>query len=921
MSSNNNSLEINSKVKSKKRKLLGDDLLSIVKKYGITISTSLEDLVTESALKGQELLINDQIDETREISDFLLQLAKQSKDNFILMKALILQSQLYTSLNKDPLPLLVKAASLAKKFKLYDIMASIKLQVAFEYYKNSNYKKVLKEIRSFEEYNVIDDEITFVLKELKAKSYWELDDYTRGFDATYDWLLTIKETENLQTIFISIVYLLTVIGSLTLPHPKERIEEIKNEINAVLANIGSSVHLLDEVLENLGTLFAQSLMLVEPEILHNFADLLLKSVRWSDQEKFLIACKKLSDAFESINDFDKSIEILDKAITYSHDRKFKDIETDLYVRKVEISSLIFYFVKQDELFDPYYLSTVDLYKNGTKTEEIFDILSVPINRFASTSYSHFLRIIEKTAVTSIRDDTWFEIQYLPESDIRSYFLLNLEIANEEICLLMKEDFQVEVNSTTEMSSTVTPYYSVIGVLHKENDEKKVSFQNIEEVLLKLQRAINCPASKASIIFPKAPPHLNVFKYYIEGGKFRDIKIKLLECALEIRRMYSFVKNKNFLKIFESDPITIFDLSLREENHLNPIITLLNKVHHLNIKTEDLSNFFKDLFGLFLKRADCRYWRDFYYQYAWVHLKGELLSKSSMVSEQKIEHCNKLIEISKKLKDNGKILESNYYKALQLILLGSGFKNEALNDLKLLSNQFQSEKYLLLSELLEDILSLKENSSNLLKKKIISLFFDLCEYRDWDKARELFNLLLETEDNYSELMRFSIQEMKKGRYAICLQLEILSRLIETEQHEVAFDSLGIIIHTLKEIKEKQHYKTHLWTLLFVRANLLLYTVLKISKYQKNDFAQIREEIVNNILELFEWVTDKVVIVELLIEKAKTHLDKSEYALAEKLYHRIEQQLLFNWDIFMLEENKNTIKITQDIKKRIVGQHFT
>ncbi|MCK4845572.1 MAG: hypothetical protein KAS95_07850, partial [Candidatus Heimdallarchaeota archaeon] len=515
--------------------------------------------------------------------------------------------------------------------------------------------------------------------------------------------------------------------------------------------------------------------------------------------------------------------------------------------------------------------------NGTRTEEIFDILSVPINRFASTSYSHFLRIIEKTAVTSISDDTWFEIQNLPESDIRSYFLLTLEIANEEICLLMKEDFQVEVNSTTEMSSTVTPYYSVIGVLHKENDEKKVSFQNIEEVLLKLQRAINCPASKASIIFPKAaPPHLNVFKYYIEGGKFRDIKIKLLECALELRRMYSFVKNNNFLQIFESDPITIFDLSLRDENHLNPIITLLNKAHHLNIKTDDLSNFFKDLFGLFLKRADCRYWRDFYYQYAWVHLQGELLSNTSMVSDQKIEHCNKLIEISKKLKDNGKILESNYYKALQLILLKRESKNEALSNLKLLSNQFQSEKYLLLSELLEDILSLKENSSNRLKENIISLFFDLCEYRDWNKTRELFGLLLETEDNYSDLMRFSIKEMeKKGRYAICLQLEILSTLIETKQHEVAFDSLNIIIHTLKEIKEKQHYKTHLWNLLFVRANLLLYNVLKDSKYQKNDFTQIREEVVNNILNLFKWVTDKVVIVELLIEKARTHLDKSEY----------------------------------------------
>ncbi|MCK4845598.1 MAG: hypothetical protein KAS95_07980, partial [Candidatus Heimdallarchaeota archaeon] len=178
MTSNNNSLEINNKKKSKKRKLLGDDLLSIVKKHGITIFTSLEELVTESALKGQELLINNQIDETREISDFLLQLANQSKDNFILMKALILQSQLYTSLNEDPLPLLVKAASLAKKFKLFDIMASIKLQVAYEYYKNLNYKKVLKEIREFEKYNIIDDEITSIIKELKAKSYWELDDYT-----------------------------------------------------------------------------------------------------------------------------------------------------------------------------------------------------------------------------------------------------------------------------------------------------------------------------------------------------------------------------------------------------------------------------------------------------------------------------------------------------------------------------------------------------------------------------------------------------------------------------------------------------------------------------------------------------------------------------------------------------------------------
>jgi len=164
-------------------------------------------------------------------------------------------------------------------------------------------------------------------------------------------------------------------------------------------------------------------------------------------------------------------------------------------------------------------------------------------------------------------------------------------------------------------------------------------------------------------------------------------------------------------------------------------------------------------------------------------------------------------------------------------------------------------------------------------------------------------------------------MKKGRYAICMQLEILSRLIETEQHEVAFDSLDIIIHTLKEIKEGQHYKTHLWNLLFVRANLLLYKVLKISKYQKNDFVQIREEVVNNILNLYKWIADKVVIVELLIEKAKTHLDKSEYVLAENLYHRIEQQLLFNWEIFMLEENKDIVTQSQDVKKRIVSQHFT
>ncbi|MFW9852361.1 MAG: hypothetical protein ACFFDS_05435, partial [Candidatus Thorarchaeota archaeon] len=73
--------------------------------------------------------------------------------------------------------------------------------------------------------------------------------------------------------------------------------------------------------------------------------------------------------------------------------------------------------------------------------------------------------------------------------------------------------------------------------------------------------------------------------------------------------------------------------------------------------------------------------------------------------------------------------------------------------------------------------------------------------------------------------------------------------------------------------------------------------------------------------YEWIADPVLLVELLRDKAEIYVNKTDFVQAEKIYHWIEQEMIFFWDIFSIDENKTLVDKIQEIKKRIVSQHFT
>ncbi|MHA1954057.1 MAG: hypothetical protein ACW96U_08935, partial [Candidatus Heimdallarchaeaceae archaeon] len=602
-----------------------DNLKSIAKKFGIASDSDKEKLIANLALKGQEYINIHEFEKSMEICDILFSLASQWKDDFTLMKANLLKAQILSSKKQDPLGSLQYGLKTAKKLKLHDIAVGIKVQIAFEKYRRHQYKGVLKELNQIMKLSEIDDENSRIICELRARSYWELDDYKKGFDATLLWFKKLKEKpDDLYSLFMVIVYLLTVLSSVSLSYSEEELDEIKNDIHSVLSQIATSTHLIKDLIPNLDTLFAKSLMMVEPKILHEFSDLILQSVRWMDEEKYLFLCMKLADSFTNINDFDKSINLVDKAIQFVREKKYEKIEPMLIFKRTEITSLIFYFMPFDPLFDPSTIESVTVSINGkTKTQNL-SLIQAPVNNFPSTSYSHFLRILEKSS-KFYEKEGYIEVNGINKDEERCHFVLQFEIGDEQIDLLMREDFKVEKNISQTLHSTVSPYYSIIGVITDSSAKPIDNIEDIEKILLKIQRAVNCPASKINLIFAKNPPQLNIFRFYNEDKKFRGLKIKLLDIAASLRKEYDFVRENDFLQIFQSDPITIFDLSLREPEQLEPLSKLIRNAYGIDLDNSILSEFFSKVIELFLERIDTGFWKDFYFQYAWLQLKGELLS--------------------------------------------------------------------------------------------------------------------------------------------------------------------------------------------------------------------------------------------------------------------------------------------------------
>ena len=907
--------------KKKKNRYSEEELSDFASKYELVYESDKEKLVSDFAIKGQDCIREGQFDKSKEICDFLLSIGKQWKDDFTKMKAYLLKAQLGPHISQESIPFLSKALSFAKKLRYDEIIAGVRIQLAYEYFHKKQLKNVLKEIAEAEKFTPLGFENLKVTCELKARCYWELDDYLNGFNATYKWFDYLKETDDMHSMFIVIVYLLTVISSMKLPLTEEEIDDIKKEIGRVLSNLATSPHMFQELIPNIDVLFAKSLMMVQPEVLYEFSEMFLQAVRWMDEEKYLYSCLKLADAFYNINDSKKAVEIIDKGKQFIKDKKYDKLNDKISLKKVEFTSLIFYFMSFDPLYDPFSIKSIRITEETENNDFYLQTFYSPINSYASTSYSHFLRILEKTKSNRLVKEKSLEIQGLTVEEERKYFVLRLILADETVNLLFREDFQVDENITHTLHSTVSPFYSIIGILSSEENSVISDMDQMETTLLEIQRAINCPASIAEIIYPKRQPQLDLLKYSSNIGGFNDLKEKILSCAVSFKQKYAFLRDTNFLQIFRSDPITLFDFSLRENHQLETLSALLTKAYGLKISKETLSELFQDTMDLFLKRSDTRYWKDFFYQYAWLQQRGTYLKLTDSDIERKTKLATDLVIFADKLQEEEKILESRYYRLILQLQSESSEYQDTLDKLGQYAVDYQNEKYQTIHKIFEKLFTKIDFSQEINLSTTLDLVCNLCSSKDWEKTLELFFYFISEVQDMSMLLRIC-EKKQVHDSSFLIYLHLIKRLISDDKIDSAFSIIKWLITKLLERKSDFDLPEHTWTYLFVTSNIFLFEILdKITTENLIEIKYSKEKIIDNILENYQWILNPKFLVELLLEKIQLLLQKNDFAQAENQYTWIEQLMFYHWNIFSSEENKPFIEQIQEAKKKIVSQHFT
>ena len=897
-----------------------DFLIDFFKNYNIEYTTNIEELAINLALRGQEALKQDEISIAEDICNLLTELSIQWKDGFIKMKAHLLNAELAGYKNEDKIPHLKKALLHAKKNNIQDVEVGVRIQLAFEEFRVRNYKSVLKDLKSIEKHSDLFEDNKRVVYELKARVYWEKDDFSKGFQATYDWYKILKVSlSDIHSLFMTIVYLLTVMSSTSLPNSEDELKEIQNDITSLLTNLATSIHLFPQILPFIDVLFAKSLKLVQPDILHDFTDLILQTSRWNDEEKYLYLCHKIAEAYYNLDDTEKSVEVIDKAISYTKDKKYDKVEKIIRYTKAEHSSLIFYFMNFDNLFDPWMIENVKI-RIGDKEENVFlNPLSSGVNTFPATSYSHLLRIIEKASDRHILENS-LELEGLNPDEERGFFVLDIEIADDRIRLLMREDFNIDNKDFKTLHSTLTPYYTVIGLVSKEKTHDILEIEGIENILLRIQRAINCPASKATIYLSKEKPHLNLFRFYLQQGGFRDLRIKLIDTAQSLGREYDFARNEDFLQIFQADPITIFDLTLRNSQQLDPLTYLINQAYGLRISNVKLHQFLNDLIDNFLKRSDSRFWKDFYYEYAWLQTQGVFLSLPKDQILEKKKTVEKTISFAYFLDSSSKILEGLYFRTYVSLILNEQSLNENIAQLRKKSEEYKNEKYLLISQILEQLSETTEYSEVETVSSILNNFCELCEFRDWQLSLELFIYLLDKLPQLTTLFEICKKKDIKdaGTY---LYLHISRYMIDVGRFNEALQLIQFVQEVLKKRKKNFFFSEHTWNYLDFLANQYKYEIFRelsqkeIKKYNLN-----KEEILSDILKNDEWISDPIYLVSLLIEYSDILLSKSDFSMGNKYYHWIEQMMFYFWDQFTSESNSTLLKEIHELKKRIESQHF-
>ena len=655
--------------------------LFLAKKYGITYEeNSKSSFFSLLALKGQDFLARDDIEEAKKISGYLFKLTQIWRDKQFLLKYYLFVSQLLQYQNKDPLGYLLKAAKIAKKQKMIDFELGLLTQIALEQYRQRKHSKALRTVNRIEKI-VANFDITIpTIMEIKAKIYWELDKFKEGVEATFEWLKELcKECKDISSLFMAIVYLLTIIKSLPERFTESQKNEIRGEIVRILNELSKMHYLYDESLHYISFLFSKPIALIEPEIIDDFTEALIMNARWTVPDQFLFICSKLLETLVEIDRKEKALEVTNHALQFSKDMKYDKIEEELSFKRVEILSKLFYFENFNSVSNIFDIEKIILQSKEEKEKKFVRKISLAKNRFPCISYSSILELLNKTDSTIEIEER--ELKILPQNSYlgENYFIISLHLDKLNLSLLVKEEFQAEFKDLSRMSSCLLPYYRIIGLLDENRRELIKTIDEIEEILSSIQKGIICPTSKVKVIIPKNQKLFPVFQYFEKERGFSQIKLQFKLTASKLKSKYDFLKDSKFIRFFESDPLTIFDLSLRNQNQLTPFSRLCYSYLLLDTTEEELYSFFQEFISNLLNSPGFEVYKDYFYLYAFLYRKYELANITPEESQkQRIEKTlSSIHEFAIKTKVEENVIEAKFLEIIYTFYISGSFSNEQL----------------------------------------------------------------------------------------------------------------------------------------------------------------------------------------------------------------------------------------------------
>ncbi|UJG41820.1 MAG: hypothetical protein K9W45_04995 [Candidatus Heimdallarchaeum aukensis] len=886
--------------------------LFLAKKYGITYEeNSKSSFFSLLALKGQDFLARDDIEEAKKISGYLFKLTQIWRDKQFLLKYYLFISQLLQYQNKDPLGYLLKAAKIAKKQKMIDFELGLLTQIALEQYRQRKHSKALRTVNRIEKI-VANFDITIpTIMEIKAKIYWELDKFKEGVEATFEWLKELcKECKDISSLFMAIVYLLTIIKSLPERFTESQKNEIRGEIVRILNELSKMHYLYDESLHYISFLFSKPIALIEPEIIDDFTEALIMNARWTVPDQFLFICSKLLETLVEIDRKEKALEVINHALQFSKDMKYDKIEEELSFKRVEILSKLFYFENFNSVSNIFDIEKIILQSKEEKEKKFVRKISLAKNRFPCISYSSILELLNKTDSTIEIEER--ELKILPQNSYlgENYFIISLHLDKLNLSLLVKEEFQAEFKDLSRMSSCLLPYYRIIGLLDENRKELIKTIDEIEELLSSIQKGIICPTSKVKIIIPKNQKLFPVFQYFEKERGFSQIKLQFKLTASKLKSKYDFLKDSKFIRFFESDPLTIFDLSLRNQNQLTPFSRLCYSYLLLDTTEEELYSFFQEFISNLLNSPGFEEYKDYFYLYAFLYRKYELANITPEESQkQRIEKTlSSIHEFAIKTKVEENVIEAKFLEIIYTFYISGSFSKEQLKAF----SKFNLDKFPSYQVISHFFNSLEEKPIDALTR-----IFELVNHIEWEKIDHLISIFA-SKDRNTKIMLNELKDEKLEIHTVD-NIIILAKLVEKMQNSISETDFSLVYEfliTLKkklaEFKEKSKNK-HKWLLSIILVKRLLYKI-----GEKLDRSE--ESLLIDSIEYCDWIDDINCLVLLLIKKINLLLKKGDYAKAKKFYNYLHQQLLWNWDYTQCSSNENQMRKIKEIETKIQNQYL-